>query len=140
MLSLSGESATFSGEHALGKYATAEGNNCIALGNLLEDTVLPQAMIDSFESSTGNLTERLLLALEAGLAAGGEAGPVRSAGILVAAADTQWPVVDLRVDWHVEPIHELRMVWQNYEPQMDAYVTRYKNPAGSESFGVPGDE
>lgn len=139
VLNLAGEGATFSGEQALGTYATAEGKNCIAMGNLLDNTQVPQAMIDSFENSSGHLAERLLIALEAGLAAGGELGPIHSAGLLVA-AEPQWSVVDLRVDWHIEPITELRMVWRNYEPQMQAYITRAQDPANSESYGVPGDE
>lgn len=139
VLNLNGDSATFSGSQALGTYATAEGNNCIAMGNLLDNTGVPQAMIDSFESSSGHLAERLLTALEAGLAAGGELGPVFSAGLLVA-AEPQWPVVNLRADWHIEPITELRMIWQNYEPQMQAYITRAKDPDNAESYGVPGDE
>ncbi|GGK55956.1 DUF1028 domain-containing protein [Amphritea balenae] len=139
VLNLAGQSATFSGAEALGTFATAEGKNCIAMGNLLDNTAVPQAMIDSFENSSGHLAERLLQALEAGLAAGGELGPIQSAGLLVA-AEPNWPVVDLRVDWHIEPIHELRMVWSNYQPQMDAYITRAKDPANAESYGVPGDE
>jgi len=139
VLNRDGEGITFSGEQALGLYATAQGNNCIAMGNLLENTGVPQAMVEHFENSSGHLAERLLSALEAGLAAGGELGPVHSAGLLVA-AEPDWPVVDLRVDWHIEPISELRMVWRNYQPQMDAYITRAKDPANADSFGVPGDE
>ncbi|MCV6590772.1 MAG: DUF1028 domain-containing protein [Marinobacterium sp.] len=148
VLDAQGRGQTFSGEKALGIYATAQGKNCIALGNLLENTGVAQAMIEAFESyapenhasenEQGNLAERLLQALEAGLAAGGELGPVHSAGLLMSAAPS-WPVVDLRVDWHIEPITELRMVWQNYQPQMAAYITRASNPADAESFGVPGD-
>lgn len=139
VLDAQGQGQTFSGEKALGIYATAQGKNCIAMGNLLENTGVPLAMIEAFESSQGHLAERLLQALEAGLAAGGELGPVHSAGLLMS-AEPSWPVVDLRVDWHIEPITELRMVWQNYQPQMDAYITRASNPADAESFGVPGDE
>jgi len=139
VLNAEGEGVTFSGEQALGIHATAQGKDCIAMGNLLENTGVPQAMIDAFESSSGHLAERLLSALEAGLAAGGELGPVHSAGLLMC-AEPKWPVVDLRVDWHIEPITELRMVWHNYLPQMDAYITRAKDPANAESFGVPGDE
>ncbi len=139
VLNAQGEGTTFSGDKALGLYATAEGNNCLAMGNLLANTQVPQAMVDAFEKSTGHLAERLLSALEAGLAAGGEMGPIHSAGILMT-ADPKWPVVDLRVDWHIEPITELRMVWSNYQPQMNAYITRAIDPANSESYGVPGDE
>ncbi|MGB1239266.1 MAG: DUF1028 domain-containing protein [Pseudomonadales bacterium] len=139
VLGADGRSATFSGEQALGIYATAEGKNCIAMGNLLANTEVPQAMVAAFEASTGHLAERLLQALEAGLAAGGEMGPIHSAGLRVN-ADPAWPVVDLRVDWHERPIPELRALWHNYEPQMQAYITRALDPANSESYGVPGDE
>ena len=139
VLSKDGSSAVFSGDEALGIYATATGNNCLAMGNLLANTDVPQAMVDHFENSTGHLAERLLAALEAGLATGGEMGPVHSAGVLVY-GEPDWPIVDLRVDWHISPIGELRMVWENYEPQMQAYITRAVDPANSESYGVPGDE
>jgi uncharacterized Ntn-hydrolase superfamily protein len=138
VLNLAGEGTTFSGNRALGTFATAQGKNCIALGNLLDNSGVPEAMIKSFENRSGHLAERLLKALEAGLAAGGELGTVQSAGLLVAARPA-WPVVDLRVDWHIEAISELRTVWRNYQPQMDTYIDRAKDPANAESYGVPGD-
>jgi uncharacterized Ntn-hydrolase superfamily protein len=139
IIGLKGQSSTFSGEHALGIHATASGKNCIAMGNLLANTQVPQAMIDSFEASDGHLARRLLLALEAGMAAGGELGPIHSAGLRVN-AQPQWPIVDLRVDWHETPIAELGALWRNYEPQMQAYITRAADPANAESYGVPGNE
>ncbi|MFC6671288.1 DUF1028 domain-containing protein [Marinobacterium aestuariivivens] len=139
VLNARGETATFSGARALGIHATAEGKHCLAMGNLLANTEVPQAMISAFENSEGHLAERLVQALEAGLAAGGEMGPVHSAGLLVA-AEPKWPVVDLRVDWHQAPIGELRNLWFLYEPQLQAYVTRASDPSNAESFGVPGDE
>lgn len=139
VLNLVGKGSTFSGKHALGTHSTAQGKNCIALGNLLDNSGVPEAMIKSFENRGGHLAERLLIALEAGLTTGGELGTVHSAGLLVAAGPA-WPVVDLRVDWHIEPISELRKVWSTYLPQMDAYVNRAKDPANAESYGVPGDE
>lgn len=139
VVGLNGQRATFSGKEALGLYSTSEGKNCIAMGNLLDNTGVPQTMVDHFEKSTGHLAERLLQALEAGLAAGGELGPLHSAGLLVS-AKPNWPVVNLRVDWHIAPISELRMVWQNYQPQMDAYIIRAVDPNNAESYGVPGDE
>jgi uncharacterized Ntn-hydrolase superfamily protein len=116
----------------------AEGQGCIALGNLLADPGVPRAMIASFTTASGHLAERLLIGLESGLAAGGEEGPVRSAGLLV--ADRQpWPVVDLRVDWHDRPIAALRALWTAYAPQLDAYVIRALDPDAAPTFGVPGD-
>jgi uncharacterized Ntn-hydrolase superfamily protein len=77
--------------------------------------------------------------MRAALEAGGEEGPVHSAGMLVVDA-TPWPLADLRVDWaDDDPIAGLERLWQLWKPQMDAYVTRALNPSGAPSFGVPGD-
>jgi uncharacterized Ntn-hydrolase superfamily protein len=142
VIDMNGNTASFSGSQTLGVHAQAEGRDCVALGNMLADTEVPRTMVDAFEQSSGGLAERLLLAIEAGLAAGGEAGPIHSAGLLVV-ADASWPVVNLRVDWDDQPddaIKQLRSIWDNYAPQMQAYIIRAKDPANSESYGVPGNE
>jgi uncharacterized Ntn-hydrolase superfamily protein len=131
--------ASYSGERTLGRHASAEGAGCVAAGNLLADEGVPEAMVDGFEDTEGDLGERLVAALTAGLAAGGEEGPVRSAGMLVVDA-VAWPVADLRVDWHDEPIHELAKLWLLWQPQLDAYVARALDPSQAPSYGVPGDE
>ena len=141
LVNLDGKTAVFTGDESLGIHATAEGTNCAAMGNMLESTAIPQAMVSAFEKTQAEFPERLLAALEAGLAAGGEAGPIHSAGIKVA-AKANWPVIDLRVDWEDEPdqaISKLRDTWNVYHPQMQAYITRAADPAESESYGVPGD-
>ncbi|WP_325895231.1 DUF1028 domain-containing protein [Grimontia sp. NTOU-MAR1] len=138
-INLAGQGALFTGDRALGIHASSQGEDCIAMGNLLDNPDVPLAMTTSFQQSTGALAERLMKALEAGLSAGGEKGPVYSAGLLVT-AQHEWPVVNLRVDWHISPITELRMLWQQYEPQMQAYITRAHDPQNAESYGVPGDE
>lgn len=130
--------AAFSGARALGRNGHVLAADAVAAGNMLaNDTVLP-AMLAAF-AGAGELGERLLRALEAGLAAGGEAGPVHSAGLLVVDAQP-WPLVDLRVDWaDAAPIAQLRALWTLWQPQMHDYVTRALNPAGAPSYGVPGD-
>ena len=134
-----GNSACHSGAKTLGIHAHAQGRGCVAAGNLLANTDVPVAMVSSFESSEDHhLAERLLLAMEAGLAAGGEAGPVQSAGMRVA-AEVAWPVVDLRADWDDAPIARLRALWDMYRPQLDDYVTRALDPASAPAYGVPGD-
>jgi uncharacterized Ntn-hydrolase superfamily protein len=133
-----GGTAHYTGAKALGTHAVAEGEGCIALGNLLADPGVPRAMITGFANAPGHLALRLLIGLESGLAAGGEEGPVRSAGLLV--ADRQpWPVVDLRVDWHDRPLPTLRALWTAYAPQLDAYVIRALDPDAAPTFDVPGD-
>ncbi len=136
----SGRVADFSGQQILGINAVSHGDQCIAAGNLLANEEVPAAMTQSFaESSDQHLGERLLLALRAGLAAGGEAGEVHSAGLKVA-DQTSWPLIDLRVDWSdADPINELYATWQAYESQMDDYITRALDPTAAPSYGVPGD-
>ena len=96
-------------------------------------------MIAAFETAPGHLGERLMRALEAGLHAGGEAGPVHSAGLKLADR-LEWPLVDLRIDWANDPIGMLRTAWDVYAPQMQAYVERAEDPTRAPSYGVPGDE
>ena len=138
LLAFSGRSAVHTGEKTLGRHATTEGDRCAAAANLLANEHVPQEMVTAFEESSGHLAHRLITALEAGISAGGEEGPVRSAGVQVV-HDVSWPTVDLRVDWDDEPISRLRMLWNEYEPQLGNYVTRALNPETAPSYGVPGD-
>jgi uncharacterized Ntn-hydrolase superfamily protein len=135
-----GGTATWSGTHTLGTYATAEGPNCVAAGNLLANTQVPAAMVETFAGhSDMELAGRLIGALAAGLRAGGEAGPVHSAGLIVV-SDVPWPVTDLRVDWSEDPVADLSALWRLWRPQADAYRLRALDPASAPNYGVPGDE
>lgn len=134
-----GGSAIHSGPRALGTWADARADNVACGGNLLADAGVPQAMVEAFLASRGHLAERLLVAMRAALAAGGEAGPVHSAGLKIV-DKVSWPVADLRVDWTENcPIAELSALWERYAPQLDDYVTRALNPSAAPSYGVPGD-
>jgi len=138
LLDSGGNSAIHTGAKALGKHASAQGKQCAAAANLLADEQVPQAMVTAFEQSSGHLALRLITALEAGIKAGGEAGPERSAGVQVV-HKVSWPIVDLRVDWDDDPIPKLRTIWNEYQPQLEPYVTRALNPEAAPSYGVPGD-
>jgi uncharacterized Ntn-hydrolase superfamily protein len=97
-------------------------------------------MVDAFQASRGHLGDRLIAVMRAALDAGGEACPVRSAGLKLV-RDVPWPVADLRVDWTEDcPIAALAGLWEIYKPQLDAYVARALDPAAAPSYGVPGDE
>jgi uncharacterized Ntn-hydrolase superfamily protein len=134
-----GGSAIHSGPKALGLWAEARAENVACGGNLLADARVPQAMVDAFLGSSGPLGDRLLGAMRAALDAGGEAGPVHSAGMMLV-REVAWPVADLRVDWTEDcPITALGALWDIYRPQLDAYVTRALDPAAAPSYGVPGD-
>ncbi|MGE4480597.1 DUF1028 domain-containing protein [Acidocella sp.] len=136
-----GRTAFFSGARTLGINAAAMGDNGVSAGNLLANPGVPQAVIDAFVNSdpAAELGARVIAAMQAGLAAGGEAGPIKSAGMLVVDKEA-WPIADLRVDWHDEPLAELARLWDVWHPQMYDYVTRALNPTEAPSYGVPGDE
>lgn len=135
-----GDSACFSGAKTLGIHNMVQGKNCVVAGNMLSQQSVIDAMVSNFESTSGELTERLIAALEAGVEAGGEAGPVHSAAVKIV-GDCTWPIVDLRVDWADEnPIAELSKLWVDYQPQMQDYITRALDPREAPSYGVPGNE
>ncbi|HKZ08979.1 MAG TPA: DUF1028 domain-containing protein [Methylomirabilota bacterium] len=134
-----GRTAAYSGRRTLGTHASAQAPGVVAAGNLLASREIPGVMLAAFERASGHLGDRLLAAMAAALAAGGEEGPVHSAGMLLV-RDVPWPVADLRVDWSDgDPIADLHHVWLIYKPQMEDYVARALNPAAAPSFGVPGD-
>jgi len=133
-----GNSGFFSGDRVLGCFSSAQGRHCVAAGNLLDNEGVPAAMIKQFENSGGNFGKRVLDALNAGVEAGGEAGPIHSAGLLIGAEYT-WPVAELRIDWDDDPIAKMYAGWAVYEPQIDDYVTRALKPDGAPSYGVAGD-
>jgi uncharacterized Ntn-hydrolase superfamily protein len=133
-----GVPAVHSGDKALGTVATALGADCAAAGNLLDNDAVPAAMVAGFETAKGHFGYRLLRALRAGTARGGEAGPIHSAALLVV-REVSWPIIDLRIDWHDEPVNALGTLWNLYEPQLEDYVRRALDPAAAPTFGVPGD-
>ncbi|MDJ0950383.1 MAG: DUF1028 domain-containing protein [Alphaproteobacteria bacterium] len=135
-----GGAGHYSGAKTLGRHAVEPGHDCVAAGNLLSTGDVPKAMVQTFEADIElHLAARLVDALEAGFAIGGEEGPVRSAAVLVV-HDLDWPLVDLRVDWDDRPVARLRTIWQSYQPQMQDYLTRALDPDSAPAFGVPGDE
>jgi uncharacterized Ntn-hydrolase superfamily protein len=138
LIDAKGGTGLYTGDGVLGCFASIEGRHCVAAGNLLANETVPAAMVNSFESSQGSLGARLLEALARGVEAGGEAGPVHSAGMLIG-GEPSWPLAELRIDWDDEPIAKMQAGWAVYEPQIDDYVTRAYNPENAPAYGVPGD-
>jgi len=135
-----GRTAVFSGASSLGVNGDATGTDCQVAGNLLASLDVLGACVASFEADPSLPFEsRLLAALSGGLALGGEAGPLHSAGLLVA-DDVGWPTTNLRVDWSDDPIGELRRLWDLWALQKSDYVTRALDPTSAPSYGVPGDD
>lgn len=140
LIDADGATAVHSGRFTLGVHGHAQGRDVASAGNLLSHAGVPAAVVAAFEARPDHdLGDRLVAAMQAGLAAGGEAGPVRSAGLIMV-DEVGWPVADLRVDWtEGDPIAELAALWALWKPQMRDYVTRALDPSTAPAYGVPGD-
>lgn len=129
-----GGTAAFSGNECDGYYNHFEGDGFVVAGNMLVNEETLTDMKAAFENHTGlDLSERLLRALEAGQAAGGDKRGKQSAALKV--FDTEeYPFVDLRVDEHEDPVAELSRVYdvakEELLPFMPMMPTK-ENPGGS---------
>lgn len=108
----SGGSASFSGDECTEWYGEINGPNFAAQGNMLIRGETVSALAESFQATSGSgldIAERLLLALEAGQAGGGDKRGRQCAALLVVDREA-YPLWDLRVDEHPQPVAELRRV------------------------------
>ena len=113
MVDAKGNAATFTGKNCFPWAGGKTGKNYAVQGNILVSAATVEALARAFESSQGELPDRLVAALEAGQAAGGDKRGRESAALLVVRKGAgyggrgdRW--VDLRVDDHPEPVAELR--------------------------------
>jgi uncharacterized Ntn-hydrolase superfamily protein len=117
IVGMQGEPATFTGEGCFPWAGGHAGEHYACQGNILvgEETVL--AMARTFEGTAGQLCERLIAALAAGQAAGGDSRGQQSAALLVVRQGGGYGgfndrFIDLRVDDHPQPIEELQRILQ----------------------------
>ena len=115
ILDMQGRTAAWSGTGASDWKGHRCGRDYCAQGNILVGPEVVDAMAASIESSSGPLAERLMDALDAAQAAGGDARGKQSGAILVVvpragSGGFSDRVVDIRVDDHPRPLEELRRV------------------------------
>ena len=128
-----GESAAWSGPECVPWFGHVTGPNFAAQGNMLVGEGTVQAIAEAFQRAEPlDLSERLLVALEAGQAAGGDKRGRQSAALLVVHTE-EYPYCELRVDEHRYPVGELRRVYEVARHQLLPFVqglpTR-QNPLG----------
>jgi uncharacterized Ntn-hydrolase superfamily protein len=108
-----GNSAAFTGPKASTWAGHKGGKFCTAQGNILAGEGVVNGMVDAFEKTTGHLSLRLMAALDAGQAAGGDSRGMQSAAMLIVRKNGgPWlqndVVLRLQVDDSPEPLKELR--------------------------------
>jgi len=115
-----GGSASWTGTRALDWAGGETGPGIACQGNILAGPAVVVDMATAFRDTRGELAERMIAALEAAQAAGGDKRGQQSAAILIARPSITNPeynerYIDLRVEDHKTPIKELRRVWQIFQ-------------------------
>jgi len=115
-----GRGATFTGDACMDWAGGRAGDGYAAQGNILTGAAVVDALAETFESTEGPLAERLLAALAAGDAAGGDRRGRQSAALIVRQARAGYGgdndiAIDLRVDDHPDPITEIQRLYHLHD-------------------------
>src|SRR5215211_1195781 len=132
-----GRAATFTGSECFEWAGGVTGEYYAAQGNILVGRETVEALASIYEETQGDLATRLLSALDAGQAAGGDSRGKQSAALLVVREGGGYGgdndrVVDLRVDDHPDPIRELVRI-------RDLHTLYFGETRAQDVVGVDGD-
>ncbi len=134
MIDASGNVAVHTGEHAIIEYCDHKGDGYSVQANLMLRSTVCDGMAAAFESTEGDLAEKMMAAMEAAQGEGGDIRGVQSAALLVVSEDASQPawggrLFDLRIEDHPEPLREMRRLLTvarayNYMNAGDEYMTQ----------------
>ncbi len=115
-----GRTFNFTGSGCSAWAGAVRGPGYSCQGNILVSEEVVEAMARAFEETEGDLGERLLQALVAGQAAGGDRRGMQSAAVLVVRPSDEYPeyryrYTDLRVEDHEDPIREIVRLYRMHE-------------------------
>ena len=138
-----GRSAAYTGASCVGWCGHTAGDNFSVAGNMLAGPQVIEATAAAYQShATLPLAERLIAALAAGDAEGGDKRGKQAAALLIHTTE-DYPALDLRVDDHAEPVQELQRLYQKslerYQPFTACLPSRAR-PAGITDRSVIEDE
>lgn len=113
MVDAAGNVANHTGSNAIIAHCNRTGDGYAIQANLMDRGTVCDAMVKAFEGATGDLAERMMLALEAAQAEGGDIRGQQSSAMVVVSGDNSIPAwggrkFDLRVEDHATPVKELR--------------------------------
>ncbi len=129
ILDAQGRVAQHTGEDCVSWAGHVRGADVSVAGNMLAGPDVVARTLDAFVGATGGLAERLLTAMEAGEAAGGDKRGRQSAGLKVCLADP-YPDLDIRADDHPDPLAELRRL---HRVSLERFAVFRRHLAGTAS-------
>jgi len=129
ILDAQGRVAQHTGEDCVSWAGHVRGADVSVAGNMLAGPDVVARTLDAFVGATGGMAERLLTAMEAGEAAGGDKRGRQSAGLKVCLADP-YPDLDIRADDHPDPLAELRRL---HRVSLERFAVFRRHLAGTAS-------
>ena len=113
MVDTKGNAAAFTGENCIQFAGHIVGKNYTVQANLMASSTVPTAMVRAYETTKGELVDKLLATLEAAQREGGDIRGKQSAAIVVTSGEPTgiaWKdkLFDLRIEDHPEPIKEMK--------------------------------
>jgi uncharacterized Ntn-hydrolase superfamily protein len=144
MIDAKGNVAAYTGKACIPDAGQQTGANYSCQANLMSNATIWPAMASAFEKAKGDLAERMMQALEAAQAAGGDIRGKQSAAIVIVKAQSTgkpWAdrVMDLRVEDHAEPLKELRRLMRlrrayNLEDAGDNFISEKKTEEAMKAY------
>ena len=133
ILNAGGAIAQHTGRDCVPWAGHVHGPDVTVAGNMLAGPDVVQATMQGYLAATGSMAERLLAAMEAGEAAGGDKRGKQSAGLKICVADP-YPDLDIRADDHPDPLAELRRL---HRASLERFAVFRRFLAGRDSrFGT----
>ena len=129
ILDVQGRIAQYTGRDCVAWCGSVRGADISVAGNMLAGPAVVEATLAAFQSDGGDLAERLLAALEAGEAAGGDKRGQHSAALKMCTSDP-YPDLDIRADDHPDPLAELRRL---HRVSQERFAVFRRFMAGSDS-------
>jgi uncharacterized Ntn-hydrolase superfamily protein len=110
ILDAGGRIAAHTGAECVDWCGSVRGIDVSVAGNMLAGPAVVTATLAAFEAASGSMADRLLTALEAGEAVGGDKRGKQSAALKICTRDP-FPDLDIRADDHPDPLAELRRLY-----------------------------
>ncbi len=129
MIDAGGRIAQHTGGECVAWCGSVRGTDVSVAGNMLAGAAVVERTLEAYQAARGTLAERLLTALEAGEAAGGDKRGKQSAALKVCTRGP-YPDLDIRTDDHPDPLAELRRL---YAVSQERFVVFRRFLAGADS-------